>query len=398
MSSASYAVHDQLGWLDAERAALEERSLLRRLRTHSGPQGAMLSVDGREFVNFGSNDYLGLSADPRLASAAKKTLDEEGTGSGASPLVVGHSAALARLEARLAQFEATEAALVFPSGFAANLGTIAALVGPGDAVFSDELNHASIVDGCRLSRAKVRIYSHTDWHELDTQLREAAEFHRRLIVTDSLFSMDGDLAPIAELADLADRHGAMLMVDEAHATGVLGQHGRGVCEQLGVEHRVDIRVGTLSKALGTAGGFVCGRQALIDWLVNRARPYIFSTALAPPMAAAARAALDIVEREPQRREALAKRAAHVCELLTVQGWNIGASASHIMPLIVGEAHRALDLSAFLADRGVWLPAIRPPSVPANASRLRICLCHGHDDAMIGILLEALSEARRGDGS
>jgi 8-amino-7-oxononanoate synthase len=383
-----------LKWIDSELAALRGRDLLRNLRTHAGAQGATLSVGGREFVNFASNDYLGLAADVRLASAAKTALDEEGVGSGASPLIAGHSAALARLEERLAGFEATEAALVFPSGFAANVGTIVALAGPGDAIFSDELNHASIVDGCRLSRAGVHIYPHGDWRALASQLRDAGQFRRRLIVTDGLFSMDGDVAPLAELADLADRYGAMLMVDEAHATGLFGQHGRGICELLGVEERVAIRVGTLSKALGGAGGFVCGRRSLVDWLVNRARPYIFSTALAPPLAAAACAALDVVEQEPQRREALACRAGQLRLQLADRGWNIGGSASHIVPLVVGEAGRALELSSFLAERGVLVPAIRPPSVPADSSRLRISLCHGHNDTMIGMLLDALSKARR----
>ncbi|HEV3343014.1 MAG TPA: 8-amino-7-oxononanoate synthase [Pirellulales bacterium] len=389
----SHPADDQLNWIDAELAALGERNLLRRLRTHGGPQGATLWMDGREFVNFASNDYLGLAAEMQLTRAAKMALDFEGAGSGASPLIVGHGASLAKLDARLAEFEGTEAALVFPSGFAANLGTIAALVGGGDAVFSDELNHASIVDGCRLSRAAVHIYPHGDWRALESQLRGAAAFRRRLIVTDSLFSMDGDLAPLAELADLADRYGAMLMVDEAHATGLFGLHGRGICEQVGVEERVAVRVGTLSKALGAAGGFVCGRQSLIDWLVNRARTYIFSTALAPCLAAAACAAVDLVEREPQRRETLSRRAGRVRGRLAAQGWNIGPSASHIVPLVVGEAGRALDLSARLSERGLLVPAIRPPSVPAGASRLRISLCYGHNDTMIGMLLDALSEAR-----
>ncbi|HWB08882.1 MAG TPA: 8-amino-7-oxononanoate synthase [Pirellulales bacterium] len=382
-----------LNWIAAELAALDERDLLRKLRTHAGAQGATLSVGGRDLVNFASNDYLGLAADVRLASAAKTTLDEEGTGSGASPLIVGHGAALARLEERLARFEATEAALVFPSGFAANMGTIAALAGSGDAIFSDELNHASIVDGCRLSRGKVHVYPHCDWRALESQLRGAGQFRRRLIVTDGLFSMDGDVAPLAELVDLAERHDAMLMVDEAHATGLFGPHGRGICELLGVEDRVAVRVGTLSKALGAAGGFLCGPRSLIDWLVNRARPYIFSTALAPSLAAAACAALDVVEQEPQRRGALACRAEQLRQRLAEQGWNIGSSASHIVPLVVGDAGRALELSSLLVERGVLVPAIRPPSVPANSSRLRISVCHGHNDTMIGMLLDALNRAR-----
>lgn len=381
--------HDRLGWLESELTHLADRDLLRRLRTYTGRQAAVLRLEGREFLNFGSNDYLSLAADARRIEAAKQALDEEGCGSGASPLVVGHSAALARLEERIVRFEATEAALVFPSGFAANLGTIAAIVGPGDAVFSDELNHASIVDGCRLSRAAIHIYRHADSNHLDEQLRNAGSFRHRLIVTDSLFSMDGDLAPLTDLADLAGRYGAMLLVDEAHATGVFGGHGRGLCEELGVEHLVDVRVGTLSKALGAAGGFVCGRRSLIEWLVNRARPYVFSTALPPSMAAAAAASLDLIETEPVRRRQLLAKAAELRNRLTAQGWSIGRSESQIVPLIIGAASRTLELSARLAERGIWVPAIRPPSVPENAARLRISLCYGHDDSMIAQLWKAL---------
>jgi 8-amino-7-oxononanoate synthase len=381
-----------LSWIDAELAALSERDLLRRVRSHGGPQGVMMEVEGREVMNFGSNDYLSLAADPRLAAAAKTALDKEGCGSGASPLLVGHSASLARLEERLAEFEGTEAAVVFPSGFAANVGAIAALVGAGDAVFSDALNHASIVDGCRLSRAQIHVYPHGDCRALAADLQSAGEFRRRLIVTDGLFSMDGDLAPLRELAGLAERYDAMLMVDEAHATGVLGARGRGVCELLGVEDRVAIRVGTLSKALGTAGGFVCGGRSIIDWLVNRARPYIFSTALPAPMAAAGAAAVDVVAGEPARRGELLRRAQWLRDELSARGWQIGPSASQIIPLIVGDARRAMRLSAWLMEQGVWAPAIRPPSVPPDASRLRISLCHGHDDAVLGALLAALDKA------
>jgi 8-amino-7-oxononanoate synthase len=387
--------NNPLRWIDSELAALDERDLLRRLRTHAGAQGAMLHLEGRDFINFGSNDYLGLAAEDRLAEAAKQSLDEEGCGSGSSPLIVGHSAAVARLEQRLAAFEGTEAALVFASGFAANMGTLAALAGPGDVVFSDQFNHASIVDGCRLSRAAISIYAHGDCQALETQLQGSGSFRRRLIVTDSLFSMDGDLAPLAELADLAERYDAMLMVDEAHATGIFGAHGRGVCEHLGMEERAHIRVGTLSKVLGAAGGFVCGRRSLIEWLVNRARTYIFSTALPPPMAAASIAAIDLVAGQPSRRTDLLARASRLRESLKAQGWHVGGSASQIIPVIVGEARTALQLSQRQADRGIWAPAIRPPSVSENASRLRISLCHGHDDRMIEALLGALGEATRG---
>ena len=226
-----------LGWIDAELAALDHQGLRRRLATRSSPQAPRLVLDGQELVNFGSNDYLGLAADPRLAAAVAEAVQGEGWGSGASPLVTGHAALHARLEQRLAEMEGTEAALLFPSGFAANIGTIAALVGRGDVVFSDRNNHASLLDGCRLSRADVRVYPHGDWQALDGLLARAAGHRRRLIVTDSLFSMDGDLAPLVELTEVAARRGAMLMIDEAHATGVFGRHGRGVAEHLGVDER-----------------------------------------------------------------------------------------------------------------------------------------------------------------
>ena len=302
--------------------------------------------------------------------------------------MTGHAALHRQLEERLAEFEGSEAALLFSSGFAANMGAIAALAGPGDVVYCDRKNHASLWDGCRLSRADVRVYPHRDCRRLASLLEESHKYRRRLIVTDSLFSMDGDLAPLAELADLAAAYDAMLLVDEAHATGVFGQRGRGVAEHLGVEHRVPIRIGTLSKAIGSVGGFVAGSRPLIEWLVNRARPYVFSTASPATVAAAALAALDIIRDEPQRRRGLLARAASLRAELARQGWNTGASASQIIPLIVGDPERAVDLSSKLRDRGLFVPAIRPPTVPEGEACLRISLTAGHTEEMIARLLEA----------
>ena len=378
-----------LSWIDDELATLERRQLRRRLQTRSGPQSAWLMIEGRELINFGSNDYLALAADSRLAEAAVKSIAHEGWGSGASPLVTGHATPHQRLAERLAAFENTEAALVFSSGFAANAGTIAALVGPGDVVYCDRKNHASLFDGCRLSRADVRIYPHTDCERLAALLEDAEKYRRRLIVTDGLFSMDGDLAPLAELAELAERYAAMLLVDEAHATGVFGGHGRGVAEHFGVEDRVHVRIGTLSKALGCIGGFVAGSRSLVEWLVNRARPYVFSTASPAATAAAAIAALDIVQQEPQRRERLLTRSQELREELTRQGWNIGASASQIIPLVVGDPERTVRMSAELRERGLFAPAIRPPTVPEGEACLRISLTFGHTEEMIAALLESL---------
>ena len=349
-------------------------------------------LKGREYINFGSNDYLGLAADPRLAAAAIAAIEQQGVGSGASPLINGHCEAHCRLEARLAEFEGTEAAVVFPSGFAANLGTVAALVGQGDLVLCDAKNHASLWDGCRLSRADVRVYPHGHVGWLDRILSRATKYRRRLIVTDSLFSMDGDLAPLQELVEVAQRHGAMLLVDEAHATGVLGNLGRGAAELLRVEHGVTVRIGTLSKALGCAGGFVAGSRSLVDWLVNRARPYIYSTAGSPAVVAAATAAVDIVVQEPLRRRTLLGEAASLRDALVQQGWSVGRSASQIIPVIVGEPELAVELSARLRKQGMWVPAIRPPTVPEGEACLRISLTWGHTEEMNARLVKAMGKA------
>ncbi len=319
-----------LDWIDDELAELDAQGLRREQKAHSGAQGPEVEIAGRRCLNFGSNDYLGLAADARLAAAARTALDVAGWGSAASPLLAGRSTLHARLEAELAQFERAEATMLFSSGFAANLAVIPAVVGRGDVVFSDEINHASLIDGCRLSRAQVLVYPHNDWRKLEELLKGARLARRRLIVTDALFSMDGDLAPLVELADLARRHDCMLMVDEAHATGVFGPTGRGVAEHFGVSEQVDIRMGTLSKGLGGIGGFICGRRVLIDWLTNRARAYVFSTAMPAAACAASLAALEIVRDEPQRRISLLAEAARLRTTLASQGWNVGESASQII--------------------------------------------------------------------
>jgi 8-amino-7-oxononanoate synthase len=382
-----------LAWIEEELAALERSGLGRRVGVRTGPQAARVAVDGRELVNFGSNDYLALAADPRVAGAAAEAARADGWGSGASPLIYGHSAWHERLQQRLAEFEGTEAALLFSSGYAANTGTIAALAGPGDVVYSDRNNHASLWDGCRLSRADVRAYAHGDWRDLERLLGRSQRYRRRLIVTDSLFSMDGDLAPLGELADLAGRYEAMLLVDEAHATGVFGASGRGVAEHLGAEGRIAVRVGTLSKALGCAGGFVAGSRLLVQWLVNRARSYVFSTAMPAANAAGAMAALEIVRQQPERRQVLLTRAAELRRRLAAQGLDLGRSASQIIPVVVGEAERAVRMGAALRERGLLVPAIRPPTVPEGEACLRISVTYGHGPEAIERLVEALGVVR-----
>lgn len=384
---------DPLQWIAAALAEWDALGLRRKLVERSGPQlGSQFTLGDQTYLNFGSNDYLGLAAEC-LTAAVLDALPRSGWGAGASPLITGRGELHAALERALAEFEGTEAALLFSSGYAANVGTITALVGPGDAIFSDAKNHASIIDGCRLSGAAIHKYSHLDMGDL----RELLQTHgpaarRRLLVTDTLFSMDGDLAPLPQLAQLAAEHEAMLMVDEAHATGVFGEQGRGVAEHWGVERGVHIRVGTLSKALGSHGGFVAGSQALIDWLANRARSYVFSTAAPEALAAAGLAALQYVREEPQRREQLLSRAADLRAALVERGYNIGTTASHIIPVYLGDPLRAMQASQQLRAAGLWVPAIRPPSVPQGESLLRISLSYAHTPAMIQRLLAGLQSA------
>jgi 8-amino-7-oxononanoate synthase len=395
-AQAAEPLPEPLGWIAEAWEEVRARGLERPLRLRTGRQGREVVLDGRALVNFGANDYLGYAGDVRLTKAASKAACAEGFGAGASPLVSGHSAAHDRLERALAQLLDVDAALVFPSGFAANTATIAALVGPGDCVASDARNHASIIDGCRLSRADVAIYPHRDMQALDATLAAAAAARRRLVVTDTLFSMDGTIAPLADLCEIARRHGAMVLVDEAHATGVFGPRGSGLVEATGCSEGVHVRVGTLSKALGAGGGFVAGHAALIRWLAHAARPWIFSTAHPPAVAAAAWRAVELLAEEPHRRRELLARAADVRNRLSCAGLAVGGEAQ-ILPLIMGSAEAAVAAAARLADEGLFVPAIRPPSVPAGKSLLRASLSwhHSADDLnrlVRGFLAVAGSEA------
>ena len=394
---------DPLSWLDDALADLDARSLRRNLTERHGPQrGDHIEIDGQLLVNFGSNDYLGLASDPTIIDAVRSALDNYGWGSGASPLVTGRSNLHAELERQLAEFEGAEAALLFPSGYAANVGTIGALAGNADVIFSDQLNHASIIDGCRLSGAKVLKYRHRDIDHLSDLLSQIADsrrwsflnYRRRLIVTDSLFSMTGELAPLPQIADLANLHGAMLLVDEAHATGVFGPDGRGVCQHYGIERDVHARVGTLSKALGGLGGFVAGSKNLIDWLANRARTYVFSTAPPAAFAAAGLAALELVDKEPKRREAVLANARMLRGQLQEAGIAVDTSESQIIPVVLGNPNRTLAAAAELRQRGFFVPAIRPPSVPVGQSLLRISLTYLNTEEQITALVGALSQVAR----
>ncbi len=381
---------EPLAWIDDALARLEQSSLLRVASTRSGGPTATVVLDGTTYVNFSSNDYLGLATDDKIERVVAASVRLQGWGSGASPVVTGRGEAHAALEAKLATFERAEAALLLPTGYGANAGTIPALVGRGDSVFSDAKNHASIIDGCRLSGARIIVFDHGDVDDLRRKIATETD-GRRLIVTDGLFSMDGDLAPLPEIADIADEYGAMLMVDEAHATGVFGQHGRGVCEYFGVESRVSLRVGTLSKALGSHGGFVVAEDRVIQWLRNRARSYVFSTAAPDVVALAGIAALDIVHAEPERRVELLRLADRLRERLRAGQLNLGQSCSQIVPIFLGSAERTIQVTAALRDRGFLVPGIRPPSVPVGESLLRISVSYAHSPEMIEELAETILE-------
>ncbi len=349
---------------------LRASGLHRRLRLVEGPQGPRVTLDGREVLLLCSNNYLGLADDVRVREAAAEAALRWGAGSGASRLISGNMEPHRALEAELAEFAGHEAALLFGSGFLANAGTIAALAGRDEVVFSDELNHASIVDGCRLARAETFVYRHADLDHLEHGLR-AAGGRAALIVTDGLFSMDGDVAPLAGLMELARRYGCRLMVDDAHAIGTLGPGGRGSVAAAGLAGEVDVVVGTLGKALGSYGAFACASAETVDFLLNSARPFIFSTAPAPPAIGAAAAALAILAAEPERVERLQANAAALREALAAEGLPAPSSSTQIVPLAVGEAEPTMRLCELALERGVFAQGIRPPTVPAGSSRLRL---------------------------
>ena len=385
---------EPLAWIEDDLAALRAAGLERPHRVRSGRQGREVDLDGQTLLNFGSNDYLGLAGDVRLTKAASKAACAEGFGAGASPLVSGHSQAHELLERALADLLAVDAALTFPSGFAANTATIAALAGPDDFVASDARNHASIIDGCRLSRGRVGIYPHRDMTTLDSLLAQAGSARRRLIVTDTVFSMDGTRAPLADLSELARKHRAILMVDEAHATGVFGLRGSGLVEEAGCADGVHVRVGTLSKALAAAGGFVAGHADMIHWLRHKARAWIFSTAHPPAVAAAATRAIALIAEEPHRRRELLHRAAGFREQLSQGGVDIAGATTQIVPIIIGAATDAVAVSTRLGEAGLFVPAIRPPSVPEGKSLVRVSLSWHHTADDIARLASTITSILR----
>ena len=377
-------------WLDTERATLEEAGLRRHLRTvRSAPTGT-INLDGRDVVLLGSNNYLGLSTHPKVIAAAVEATRTFGAGASGSRLISGNSELYASLETNLAETKGTEAALVFSSGYAANTSVIPVLAGEGDLILSDALNHASIIDGCRLSRATKEVYRHCDMEHLKLLLSVSTAFRRRLIVTDGVFSMDGDIAPLPDICNLAAAHDAMVLVDDAHGFGVLGKNGSGTLAHFGLGGENIIQMGTLSKAVGALGGYIVGSHALIEVLVNRARGFIFTTGLPPATVAAADAALDVMRSEPQLRQRLFSHAKRLKRVLIDLGYTLLPSETQILPVILGSPRRATNVAEALLTEGVFAPAIRPPAVPTGTSRLRLTLMATHTEAEIQRAIDAFA--------
>jgi 8-amino-7-oxononanoate synthase len=376
-------------------AELERLGLDRRLRMVSGPQGPRVLLDEKPVLLLCSNNYLGLADHPKVREAAAAAAMRWGVGAGASRLVSGTMTIHARLEQRLAAFEGSEACVLFGSGYLANLGTIGALAGPRDTIFSDELNHASIIDGCRAARAQVVVYRHLDTDHLEDCLRGYGGNGRRLIVTDSVFSMDGDVAPLARIVELARAHDARVVVDEAHATGALGDGGRGAVAEAGLQGEVDVLIGTLGKALGSYGAYACASEEMVRYLVNTARPLIFSTAPPPSSVAGALAAVELLEDRPQEVERLHDAARALRRALAGEGFVVADGYMHIVPLVVGTSELAVRLCQAALERGVFAQAIRPPTVAEGTSRLRLATMASHSAEELrdaaGILAEAARE-------
>lgn len=364
-----------------ELSQLKQKHLLRQLTVIEANDGPRVTISGKSLLLMCSNDYLGLSKHPFLQDAAQSAMERYGFGSGASRLVSGTSTLHRELEEKIACFKGAEAAIVFNSGYAANTGIIPALAGEADVILSDRLNHSSIVDGCRLSKARVLVYRHKDMNRVEELLKTCTDARRRLIVTDGVFSMDGDIAPLPDLVSLSEKFDVVLMVDDAHATGVLGKNGKGTAAHFGLEDRVPVQMGTLGKALGSFGAYAAGSKDLIDYLMNRSRSYIFSTALPPAVCAASIAAITIVQQEPERRERLWNNRDRFIAGLESLGIPTGGSETPIVPIIIGDSEKTVKVGNVLFDYGIFAAAIRPPTVPEGASRIRMTLLatHSHND-------------------
>ncbi|HAL61186.1 MAG TPA: 8-amino-7-oxononanoate synthase [Chloroflexi bacterium] len=368
---------DKLAFLDEQIEELKEHGLYNVIRTIESPQGAWITVDGKRVLNFCANNYLGLCNHPQLKEAAQKALEKYGVGPGAVRSIAGTMSLHLELEKRLAEFKGVEAAISLQSGFCANLATIPALVGREDVIFSDELNHASIIDGCRLSRAKIVRFAHRDAKSLREVVEAERDYRRGLILTDGVFSMDGDIAPLPDLVEVAEEHNLLLMVDDAHGEGVLGHGGRGVVDHFGLHGGVDIEMGTLSKAFGVVGGYIAGRKKIVEWLRQRGRPFIFSSAVTPADTAACIAAVDLLESSTELVDKLWDNTRYFKEGMKSLGFDTGKSETPITPVMLGEAPLAQEFSRRLFEEGVFAMAIGYPTVPQGLARIRVMNSASH---------------------
>jgi glycine C-acetyltransferase len=395
-SITSTSKRPQLAHLTAQLDELRAKGTYFKLRVLDDEQGPVCHYDGREVINLASNNYLGLCDHPKLREAAIAATEKYGVGSGAVRTIAGTMRIHIELEEKIAAFKGVEACVVFQSGFAANAGTVSSILGKEDFILSDELNHASIIDGARLSRAKIKVFRHKDVAHAEELLKEIQhEPGRKLVITDGVFSMDGDIGPVKDLCDLCDKYGAIMMVDDAHASGVLGRNGRGSVDHFGCTQRVDVQVGTLSKAIGALGGYVCGSRDLIDYLYHRARPFLFSTSHPPSVAASCMAAIDILESEPERIDRLWSNTKYFQEQLTHAGFDIGGrstpkSETPITPIIVGDGRTTMDFSRALFEQGLMATGIAFPTVPEGKARVRCIMTSEHTTAQIDTALEILT--------
>jgi len=384
-----------LDYLGEQIQAWKQASAYQRLRVLESACEPVCRVDGREVINLASNNYLGLANHPKLVEAAIDATRKYGAGSGAVRTITGTMSLHMALESRIAAFKNVEACVVFQSGFTANAGTVSAILGPDDHIISDALNHASIIDGCRLSRAKIHVFPHREAASAGRKLEELSGAPgRKLLVTDGVFSMDGDIGPLPALVEIAEKHGAIMMVDDAHASGILGRAGRGTVDHFGLHGRVDVQVGTLSKAIGALGGYVCGSRDLIEFLYQRGRPFLFSTSHPPAVAASCLAAFDLLEREPERIERLWENTRYFQAGLRSAGFDIGASETPITPIMVGEAKRAHRFSAALFEAGLWATGIGFPTVPEGKARVRTIVTAVHTRTHLDQAIEILTRVWR----
>ena len=381
-------------FLDEELSRLKKENLYRSLRTIDGPQSPKVKIKGKTFILLSSNNYLGLINHPYIKRKSAEALKKYGTGSGASRLISGNIALYDELEKKIAEFKGCESSLVFSSGYAANIGTIPALAGKGDIIFSDELNHASIIDGSRLSGAKVFIYPHNDIAILEKELKKAGKYSRRIIITDSIFSMDGDLACLPEIVSIAEKYGAVLMVDDAHATGVLGAKGRGSTEYFNINGKIDVYMGTLSKAIGSVGGFIAGSKKLAEYLINKSRSFIYSTGLPPAALAASLAAFEIIEKDLSFKKRLWKNVSFLKTGLDELGYDTMNTKTQIIPVLLKSEKRTLKAMYYLYEKRIFLPGIRPPTVPENKCRLRATVMATHTKRDLEYVLEVFRKMKR----